>query len=186
MTVTSRTTNYGFGLVDFASRPWHTDEWANWTKLDSLLTILNAGIPFAIATGAANAYAVAYSPAITSYIIGLELSFQPNHTNTGASTLNVNGLGAKNIRVSGEAVPAALLQGAGYVRVIYDGTQFILVQAGVPPSVGATLPSQTSQSGKLLTTNGVSASWATLAAITEYVTNRQEDQDLAVALAIAL
>lgn len=186
MTVSSRTTNFRFGLIDFASRPWSDDEHANWTKLDGLLQILSDSVPFVGATGSGNAYIANYDPAITAYTEGLILSFQPNHTNTGASTLNVNGLGAKDICVSGAAVPADLIQEDGYVRVIYDGTCFVVIQASIPSSVGATLPSQATHAGKLLTTNGVSASWSTLAAITEYSTDRTADRDEAVALAIAL
>lgn len=37
MTVTSYTSNYNFGKVDFDSSPWHDDEHANWTLLDGLL-----------------------------------------------------------------------------------------------------------------------------------------------------
>ena len=54
-------------------------------------------IPYAVATGAANAYAVTLNPAPTSYVDGMAISVKINVTNTGSSTLNINGLGAKNI-----------------------------------------------------------------------------------------
>ncbi|BCF96644.1 hypothetical protein PPGU19_012130 [Paraburkholderia sp. PGU19] len=45
-------------------------------------------------SGAANAYAATYSPAITSFTNSLVLRFLANHANTGPSTFNPNGLGA--------------------------------------------------------------------------------------------
>lgn len=51
---------------------------------------------FAVDTGAADAYVVTlpYTPALVD---GLEVSFRPINNNTGASTINVNALGAKAI-----------------------------------------------------------------------------------------
>ncbi|MCA3194308.1 MAG: phage tail protein [Cupriavidus sp.] len=48
-------------------------------------------------TGAANAYAVSYNPAITGLADGMVLWFKVKTANTGASTLNVNGLGASPV-----------------------------------------------------------------------------------------
>ncbi|MFS8930938.1 hypothetical protein [Cupriavidus taiwanensis] len=48
-------------------------------------------------TGAANVYAVAFAPAIAALTDGMELRFKAANANTGASTLNVNGLGAQPI-----------------------------------------------------------------------------------------
>lgn len=52
---------------------------------------------YAVDGGAANAYVVALTPAITALTDGLKVRFRPAHTNTGASTLNVNGTGAEPI-----------------------------------------------------------------------------------------
>lgn len=52
-------------------------------------------------TGAANAYVLApVSPreGITAYVDGHRVSFIPTNSNTGASTINVNGIGLKNIK----------------------------------------------------------------------------------------
>jgi hypothetical protein len=46
-------------------------------------------------TGSANTYVVSYSPAITALADGMVLRFKVKTGNTGASTLNVNGLGAQ-------------------------------------------------------------------------------------------
>jgi hypothetical protein len=48
-------------------------------------------------TGAADTYAVAGSPAVAAYATGMLIATQISATNTGASTLNVDGVGAQNI-----------------------------------------------------------------------------------------
>lgn len=45
-------------------------------------------------TGAANTYVVSFSPAVTALTDGMVVWFKAKTANTGASTLNVNGLGA--------------------------------------------------------------------------------------------
>ncbi len=80
-------------------------------------------------TGSANAYALA-NPQITSYTTPFEVSFIANFSNTGAATLNINGLGTKNIYRATPLGPAALVGGEivtnQIVTVIYDGTEFQL------------------------------------------------------------
>lgn len=69
------------------------------TGLDKLPTEieLKRGLTrFAVDTGAADAYVVDL-PYIPALVDGLEVSFRPVNTNTGASTINVNSLGAKAI-----------------------------------------------------------------------------------------
>lgn len=88
-------------------------------------------------TGSANAYVLTYTVAPASYATGERYAFRANFANTGAATLNVNGLGAKNIRKGdGSTALAAndILNGQA-VEVAYDGTQFQLVSrssAGEP------------------------------------------------------
>ncbi|MBC2579684.1 hypothetical protein HGI79_05055 [Clostridium sp. DJ247] len=55
---------------------------------------------YAVATGTANTYAVTLNPAPTAYVDGMALSVKINVASTGASTINVNGLGAKAIKDS--------------------------------------------------------------------------------------
>ncbi len=60
-------------------------------------------------TGTANALVVTMSPPLTAYAEGLKLRLKIAATNSGAATLNVNGLGAIAIkRHNGEAVAAAI------------------------------------------------------------------------------
>lgn len=51
-----------------------------------------------VATGSSNAYAVAANRTISAYYDGLHIVFEANHQNSGAATLNVDGVGAKTIK----------------------------------------------------------------------------------------
>lgn len=75
---------------------------------------------FTATTGSANTYAISTDPAPTSYVDGMSAYLDINVTNTGTSTLNWNGLGAKSI-VNGKGValtagklPANCLVGVRY------------------------------------------------------------------------
>ena len=62
---------------------------------------------------------------MTSYATGQRFTFVAANTNTGAVTLNINGIGAKAILKQGSSQLAASDIVAGQsVSVIYDGTQF--------------------------------------------------------------
>jgi hypothetical protein len=81
--------------------------------------------------GSANTYTASPSPAITSYATGSEFNLKVNADNTGASTLNISAVGAKNIKKYDGAgskvdIEAGDLQQDQYYKVIYDGTDFIL------------------------------------------------------------
>lgn len=148
MSVLEYTSNFGFTLIDYDSQVWHTDEYSNWRKLDSLLTGIASNTPFAVDTGAANAYVVTYSPVIASYSAGLVISFSATHVNTGASTINVNGLGAKNLQLQGAAVAAGIIAVNGYTKLIYTGTHFEVIE---PHIVDTTQPDGSITPAKLTT-----------------------------------
>lgn len=128
MTVSSYTSNYRFGLIDFNSAVWHDDEHANWQLLDALLQANFDDIPFAIATGTGDAIALDYVPSITAYTVGLYISFQVSTTNTTAITINVDGLGPKDLYILGVAATAGDLQAGEYARAVYNGTRFVLIE----------------------------------------------------------
>lgn len=78
---------------------------------------------YAVATGSANTYAVTLSPAVTAY--PRVLAVQINVANTGASTINPNGLGAKSITKNGtSAVASGDLPANQIFLLVYDGTQY--------------------------------------------------------------
>jgi len=98
-------------------------------------------------TGSANAYV--YTPTNSSYptalVSGETYCFIASFANTGAATINVNSLGAKNIYYPGASGLTALTGGeieiGQPVLIIYDGTQFDMISAAANggPSIQAAL-----------------------------------------------
>ena len=80
-------------------------------------------------TGAENAYVVTFATGETgSLSAGLSIQFKASADNTGASTLAVNGMTAKNItNYDASALAAGQIKTGAVVSVMYDGTQFKLV-----------------------------------------------------------
>ncbi|MBM3450505.1 MAG: hypothetical protein FJX78_05925 [Armatimonadetes bacterium] len=78
--------------------------------------------------GAANAYTISLTPAITAYAAGQRFAAIVHAANTGAATINVNSVGVKSITKQGAA---ALSSGDMPINsvafLIYDGTQFQLI-----------------------------------------------------------
>jgi hypothetical protein len=77
--------------------------------------------------GTANAQTLTLSPAITAYVAGQTFRFLVGTSNTGATTLNVNAVGAKAIQVQGAACVGGELVANNIAEVVYDGTQFQLL-----------------------------------------------------------
>ena len=71
-------------------------------------------------------------PPYTSYVAGMTLSFVPVNTNTGAVTIDLDGLGAKNLFV-GSATPmvGGELVAGRIAQIEYDGTRFQLYQSSI-------------------------------------------------------
>lgn len=66
-------------------------------------------------------------PPYTSYVAGMTLSFVIPNTNTGAVTIDVDGLGAKEITVQTTTLIAGQLNAGGIAAIEYDGTRFQLM-----------------------------------------------------------
>ena len=83
---------------------------------------------YAADSGAANAYVINLAPALASLTTGVVAQFTTVNPNTGASTINVNGLGVQNITKKGTIVLATgdILAGVVYT-IIYDGTEWQLI-----------------------------------------------------------
>lgn len=100
-------------------------------------------IPYIADTGTANAIVANYSPAITSgqQVAGLFLSVKlANAISTGACTINVNGLGIKNLDIFNAAVlanPLGGVFGAGEILlIVYDGTEYQIVTSSAAAGGG--------------------------------------------------
>lgn len=67
-------------------------------KLPSESELKRGTVTYAVDSGATNAYVIALPYTPSGYVDGLNINFRPTNTNTGASTVNVNGLGVKSIK----------------------------------------------------------------------------------------
>lgn len=79
--------------------------------------------------GTANAQTLTLTPAITAYVTGQRFRFLAGVTNTAATTLNVNGVGAVNIitQSTGVSLPSNYLTIGAQYEVVYNGTAFVLL-----------------------------------------------------------
>jgi hypothetical protein len=76
---------------------------------------------YAVDTGSANAYAARYFPAITTLTDGMQVWFKAANTNTGASTLSVNGLTASPIIGSTQLpLAASTILATGQYQVVWN------------------------------------------------------------------
>ena len=94
---------------------------------------------YVTAGGSANALTATPSPAWTSYVAGAELKVKAIATNSGAATINVSGLGTKNIKfVTGDGTTADLIGGMltawHEVTLRFDGVDMVITSAWPNPN----------------------------------------------------
>ena len=104
------------------------------------------GIPTGVASGT-NTYAVTLTPAPANLaaLVGQPVYVQFSNGNTGAATLNPNGLGAVGITLNGSALTTGKIIGGQYYSLVYDSTNFEII--GAVPSTGGGYASQNISSG---------------------------------------
>jgi len=95
-------------------------------KMDELeKAVQNSSLAFGTATGT-NTYAVTLDPALTAYATGIVVNVKFTNASTGASTLNVNALGAKKIYkfVDGSysVIGSGDIANSMFSSVFYDAT----------------------------------------------------------------
>ncbi|MFH1158771.1 MAG: tail fiber protein [Pseudomonadota bacterium] len=131
----------GMIWLDDAATPWllKVHDGTDWITLSSVNATTNVIEAYhgtsplrllnnAADTGAVNAYAVAPVPAITAYATGQIVFLKPANASTGAGTLAVNSLAAKNIKLPDGSDPASgSLVTTGVYALMYDGTNFIVL-----------------------------------------------------------
>lgn len=109
-------------------------------KLPGELPLKQSRVTYAADSGSANAYVVTLANAPASYVAGLHVAVKIGAANTGASTLNVNGLGVVSIkRVDGTALVAGDLPAGAIIEMRYTGTEFRICSAA-PASTMSTFP----------------------------------------------
>ncbi|GAC1042245.1 hypothetical protein [Rhizobium sp. No.120] len=103
-------------------------------------TIQGGKLNFAIAGGSANSITANLTPAPATYSAPFGIVLLLSATNTGAATLNVNGLGAKSIlRAGGTALSPGDLTAGQIIVLVYDGTAFQIPSQKTPPALATTL-----------------------------------------------
>lgn len=114
---------YKFVLEDSSSNViWTVDQVVN-----SQLITLYGGVD----TGIANAYILNFTANFTAYQDGIVIYWFPSHNNTGASTINVNGLGVVNItNQDGSALGSGTLVANQAATIMYKGGAFLLLSTG--------------------------------------------------------
>lgn len=123
-------------FIRFVGRAKSTTQIFHETNNDiTILSRLGSQI-YAASSAGSDTYAITLSPALTAYVTGMVIQFKTDVANTGAATLNVNGLGAISIKKNSSAALATndILAGQ-IVTVVYDGTNFQMQsQLGNPPA----------------------------------------------------
>lgn len=113
----------------------YTDAQSAIEGVASLVTEQNSGFERSltpwITGGTDNAYTITPDPAIVAYGTYQVFTVRPNRANTGAATLNVNGLGARDLSVintSGavRALAAGEIQRGREFMAYFDGTRFYM------------------------------------------------------------
>jgi hypothetical protein len=96
--------------------------------------IRNAG-DYATSTGSANAYVLALDAALDSLAAGDVVKFKANFENTGPATINVNSIGATNIKnVDGSALSGGEIRSGQIVILGHDGTDFLILSNITAPN----------------------------------------------------
>lgn len=97
------------------------------------------GMEYAADAGSTDTYAVTLAPAPTAYFTGMVVKFKANTLNTGAATLNVNSLGAKDIKKNYNSdLATGDILASQLVSVIYDGTNFQMLSPSAALSAAST------------------------------------------------
>ena len=90
---------------------------------------IGGALNYAADAGATDAYAITLAPAPTAYTEGMVISFKANTANTGACSVNVNGLGAKSLKRGVSTDPGDnFIKVGSIVTAVYDGTNFQMLQ----------------------------------------------------------
>jgi hypothetical protein len=101
-----------------------------------------AAATYGVDTGAANAYVVMLSPAITAYADGLSVKFVPANNSTSTTpTLNLNGIGAATIsKYGGGALVNGDIIAGTIATLIYKGAGWQLQNAQTPNGASLSAP----------------------------------------------
>ncbi len=91
-------------------------------------------LDFALDTGTANTLVAALTPVVTTLTQGMSIVITVANNNNGASTLNLNGLGAKNITYQGNALQGGELVAGQNAAFSYNGATWNLMSVSANQS----------------------------------------------------
>jgi hypothetical protein len=136
-------TAYKYVLQDsFGNTIWTVDQIVN-----SQLLTLYGGVD----SGTANAYVLNFTANFTSYADGIIVYWTPSNTNTGPSTININGLGPiALVNQDGSALRAGQIAPNLVASLLIKGGQALLLSGAVAQQVLAVDGSNTAPSIALL------------------------------------
>ncbi len=104
------------------------------TKLEHL----NDTPSYTASTTAANTYTADLTPAALAYTTGMRVNIKFTNANTGAATINLNSLGAKDLkRNDGTALSSGDIAAGQIASLVYDGTNFQLININTSSFVTA-------------------------------------------------
>ncbi len=112
-------------------------------QLPNFSDIQTQSFGYGSAGGTGNALTLTLSPALLSYTAGVSVEVKATASNSGNATIDINGLGTKNIYKMAEGVLGGLEAGdivsGGVYRMTYDGTQFQIKALDENPAAAAGL-----------------------------------------------
>lgn len=95
--------------------------------LQLIKSVRSQRINFADDTGSANVLSVAFDPPLNAYTLGLPIHVRVHQTNTGGSSIDAGAGRVSIIRSDGNALSNGDLPAGGIVDMMFDGTNFQLV-----------------------------------------------------------
>jgi hypothetical protein len=95
--------------------------------------MLNGALNFGVDGGANDTYAVTIA-GYSAYVTGSVIIFTANTLNTGACTINVNSLGAKDLKDQHDQDPEdSFIEAGSVIMAVYDGTNFQIMNPDANP-----------------------------------------------------
>ena len=113
------------------SKTWNNTWWSGATTVNKPSDIAandqSDTFKYAEDAEASDTYVISLTPALTAYTTGQNIRFNANTINTGACTINVDGLWAKSIKTKIGTDPVDWeIQASTTYDLVYDGTNFVL------------------------------------------------------------
>lgn len=95
---------------------------------------LNMVERYVAGAGSATVQTATFTPAPLALSTGMLILYKPPAANTGALTINFNGLGAKSVKLQDGSNPHAnAMLTTGLYLLAYDGTNFVLLNPNIAP-----------------------------------------------------